>query len=94
MWYIFVNGAKCSFQPLPISLQGWHHLSEREGKNMAGNILTISLTDEQRQQIRAATGKNISELNIDLSATGSLSEADLDKVAGGSTEIFIKVDLR
>lgn len=61
---------------------------------MAGNILTISLTDEQRQQIRAATGKNISELNIDLSATGSLSEADLDKVAGGSTEIFIKVDLR
>jgi hypothetical protein len=41
---------------------------------MAGNILTISLTDQQKQQIRAATGKNISELNIDLSSTGSLSE--------------------
>jgi hypothetical protein len=55
---------------------------------MAGNILTINLTDEQQQQIRAATGKNISELNIDLSSTGSLSEQELDKVTGG--RIYIK----
>ena len=55
---------------------------------MAGNILTIHLTDEQQQQIRAATGKNISALNIDLSLTGNLSEKDLDNVAGGG--IYIK----
>jgi len=50
---------------------------------MAGNVLTIHLTAEQQQQIRAAIGKNISELNIDLSSTGNLSEKDLDSVAGG-----------
>lgn len=50
---------------------------------MAGNILTITLTDEQQQQIRAATGKSISELNIDLSSTGELSEKELGHVAGG-----------
>jgi hypothetical protein len=66
------------------------HLSEIGGKNMAGKILTISLTDEQRQQIHAATGKNTSELNIDISATGSLSEADLDKVAGGAVFPYYK----
>ena len=55
---------------------------------MAGNILTISLTDQQKQQIRAATGKNISELNIDLSSTGNLNQKDLDNVVGGA--IYIK----
>jgi hypothetical protein len=71
-----------------ISLHGLHHVYVIGGKNMAGNILTINLTDEQQQQIRAATGKNISELNIDLSSTGSLSEQELDKVTGGA--IYIK----
>ena len=55
---------------------------------MAGNILTISLTNEQRQQIRAATGKNLSTLNIDLTSTGNLTDKDLDNVAGGA--IYIK----
>ena len=55
---------------------------------MAGNKLTIKLTDDQQAQIRDATGKNISELNIDLSSTGNLSDKDLDSVAGGA--IYIK----
>ncbi len=51
---------------------------------MAGNILTITLTDEQQKQIREATGKTVKELNIDLAATGQLGPKDLDQVAGGS----------
>jgi hypothetical protein len=51
---------------------------------MAGNKLTIKLTDNQQKQIRDATGKSISELNIDLAAAGHLSEKDLDQVAAGS----------
>jgi len=54
---------------------------------MAGNILTIQLTTEQQQQIRAATGKNITALNIDLRSTGNLSEKDLDDVTGGAIHI-------
>lgn len=42
---------------------------------MAGNRLTIAI------------GKNLTELNVDLASTGSLSEKDLDQVAGGSFRI-------
>jgi hypothetical protein len=55
---------------------------------VTGNKLTIKLTDDQQACIRNATGKNITELNIDLSSTGNLSEKDLDDVAGGA--IYIK----
>ena len=51
---------------------------------MAGTKLTIKLTDDQQNQIRIATGKTITELNIDLGTTGNLSEHDLDKIAGGN----------
>jgi hypothetical protein len=47
---------------------------------MAGNKLTIKLTDDQQKQIKDATGKSITELNIDVAA---LSSKDLDKIAGG-----------
>jgi hypothetical protein len=57
---------------------------------MAGNKLTIKLTADQQAQIRDATGKSITELNIDLSSTGNLSEKDLENVAGGV--IAIKYD--
>lgn len=57
---------------------------------MAGNKLTIKLTDDQQKQIKNGTGKSITELNIDLSSTGSLSEKDLDQVAGGAIDIFFK----
>jgi hypothetical protein len=50
---------------------------------MIGNKLTIKLTDDQQSQIKTATGKSITELNIDLSATGNLTDQDLDSVSGG-----------
>jgi hypothetical protein len=53
---------------------------------MASNKLTIKLTDDQQQQIKKATGKSISTLNIDLGATGNLTEKDLANVDGGLLE--------
>jgi hypothetical protein len=50
---------------------------------MAGKKLTINLTAEQQKQIKDATGKNIKELNIDISSTGNLSEKDLEGLSGG-----------
>ena len=52
---------------------------------MAGMQLTITLTPEQQKQIKDATGKQLTELNIDLASTGHLSEEDLERVAGGGT---------
>jgi hypothetical protein len=54
---------------------------------MAGNKLTIKLTDEQQEQIKSATGKSITELNIHVSSTNNLSQHDLDNVAGGFKSI-------
>jgi hypothetical protein len=59
---------------------------------MAGNKLTIKLTHDQQNQIKNATGKSITELNIDVSATGDLTDKDLDNVSGGA--IYIKSDLK
>jgi hypothetical protein len=50
---------------------------------MAGNKLTIKLTDEQQNQIKKATGRSIKELNIDLAATSGLTEEDLESATGG-----------
>ena len=50
---------------------------------MAGHKLTIKLTEDQQTQIKNATGKTITELNINVAATGSLNEQDLDKLSGG-----------
>jgi len=50
---------------------------------MPGNKLTIKLTEDQQNQIKKATGKSITELNIDLASTGELSEKDLAQAAGG-----------
>ena len=50
---------------------------------MAGNKLTIKLTEDQQNQIKAATGHSIKELNIDTAGAGQLSEKDLERVAGG-----------
>jgi hypothetical protein len=56
----------------------------KKGVNpMAGSKLTIKLTDEQQNQIRTATGKSITELNIDVAASGPLTEKDLDSLSGG-----------
>ena len=50
---------------------------------MAGQKLTIKLTDDQQKQIKDATGKSVSELNINVGAAGLLSQKDLDTVSGG-----------
>ena len=49
---------------------------------MAGK-LTIKLTDEQQKQVKDATGKSMTELNLDVATTGRLTEDELDRVAGG-----------
>ena len=54
---------------------------------MAGNKLTIRLTAEQQKQIENATGKRITELNIDLASTGQLNEEDLQQLSGGVQKV-------
>jgi hypothetical protein len=49
--------------------------------------ITIKLTDEQRKQILSATGKDLKEVRVNVAAAGSLSELDLDKVAGGAKPV-------
>jgi len=53
---------------------------------MANKTLKLKLTNEQKQQIREATGKDVSEVNIDLAPSGQLSEKDLEQVAAGATK--------
>ena len=50
---------------------------------MANQNLKLKLTSDQTKQIREATGKDISELNIDLASGGEITEDDLENVAGG-----------
>lgn len=54
---------------------------------MAGNKLTMKLTDDQQKQIREATGKSIIELTIDLASTGQLNESELERVAGAGWDV-------
>lgn len=54
---------------------------------MSGNKLTIKLTDDQQKMIRDATGRSITEINIDLEATSPLSDHALEDVAAGATVI-------
>jgi hypothetical protein len=56
---------------------------------MAGNTLKIKLTDDQQKQIKDATGKNITELNIDTAAMSALTEEQLGQASGGVGEIVI-----
>jgi len=41
------------------------------------------LTDDQQKQIKDATGKNLTELTIDVTATRTLSDQELEQMAGG-----------
>ena len=48
---------------------------------MAANQVTIQLTPQQQHQIRIATGKSLTELNIDLSAIHfALPDRVMDKI--------------
>lgn len=58
---------------------------------MSGNKLTIRLTDDQQTQIKSATGRSTTELNIDAGAMSELNDKDLDRVTGG--EIVVTKDL-
>ena len=53
---------------------------------MPNKKLTLKLTSDQKRQIKEATGKSVSELNLDLASTGQLSEKDLEQVAAGATK--------
>ena len=50
---------------------------------MTGKKLTIKLTDDQQKQIKAATGKSITALTIDLASTSQLTANELEQVSGG-----------
>jgi hypothetical protein len=65
--------------------------NEKGGNTMAGNKVTIRLTEDQQSQIKNATGRSITELNIDVAATGQLSDKDLDQAAGGVIIEFGKI---
>ncbi|MFZ0961653.1 MAG: hypothetical protein WAO35_12170 [Terriglobia bacterium] len=53
---------------------------------MANKTLKLMLTNEQKRQMREATGKDVSEVNVDLASSGQLSEKDLEQVAAGATK--------
>ena len=48
-----------------------------------GKMLTVKLTAEQQKQIRDASGKHITELNIDVAGTGNLTDRELGQIVGG-----------
>jgi hypothetical protein len=56
---------------------------------VAGNKLTIRLTDDQQKQIKNATGKSITELNIDTAAMSALTDEQLDQASGGFSNVVI-----
>jgi hypothetical protein len=57
---------------------------------MAGSKLTIKLTNEQQTQIKTATGKSITELNINIGQTENLTDKELDNAAGGAFDVYLK----
>ena len=55
------------------------------------NKVTIKLTNDQQKQIKDATGRSITELNLDLAGTGNLTEKELGQVSGGANVTIMKV---
>ena len=58
---------------------------------MSEKKLTIKLTGDQQRQIKDATGKSVTELNLDLTSTGGLSQQELDNVTGGAWDVKANV---
>ena len=52
--------------------------------------LTIKLTDDQQKLIKEATGRTITELNLDTKAKADLTDKDLDQCAGGALPAYNK----
>lgn len=59
---------------------------------MSGKKLTLTLTQDQQNQIKQATGKNIAELSIDLAAQGHLTENEIHQVTGGVSLNYQKIE--
>lgn len=59
---------------------------------MAPAKLTIKLTNDQQRQIKDATGRTITELNIDVASTGALNDKELADVSGGHVGIYWKTN--
>jgi hypothetical protein len=53
--------------------------------------MTIQLTSEQQKQIKNATGKDATELNLSFGSQGELSESDLGLVQGGAVDYFLMI---
>ena len=53
---------------------------------MSNKNLTLKLTNDQRKQIKETTGKDVSELSIEIASTGHLTDEDLGRVVGGATK--------
>jgi bacteriocin-like protein len=51
------------------------------GKHM--KKMTIQLTTDQQKQIKDATGKDLTELNLTIPAQEELNESELAQVTGG-----------
>jgi len=56
---------------------------------MSSGKVTLKLTEDQQNQIYAATGQRIKELHVDIASTGALSDQDLAQVSGGlGTQVY------
>lgn len=62
------------------------NFDDKKEDKMASKNLKLKLTNDQRKQIRATTGKDVSELSIEIASTGQLTEKDLERVVGGATK--------
>jgi bacteriocin-like protein len=53
---------------------------------MTGNKLTLKLTAEQQKQIKDATGRAPTELQLSWATGDEISEAELANVIGGASD--------
>lgn len=57
----------------------------KEEESMAQNkAITLKLTEEQRQQVKAATGNDLSEITLNAAAIGGDLELELKDISGGT----------
>jgi hypothetical protein len=65
--------------------------SKKRTTLMKSHTVTINLTHEQQKQLKEATGKSITELNIDLDAKSNLTVKELEQISGGAKYSY-KID--
>jgi hypothetical protein len=67
--------------------EGSQNFRNEKEQKMANKNLKLKLTSDQQRQIKEATGKDVSELNIGIASGGEITEDDLENVAGGAKKI-------